>query len=317
MKIKTFIAFIMMMSPVAGIFAQTLDQAGEAFNQGIQYTNDGKYAEAVSSYEQALKISTQLGEEGVDLQLKAEQQLPLAYFNEAKALFDEKKYTEALPFFEKSVEYADKMGETKTGDASKAYLAGIYTAVGNSELKKNDLDAAIDKYNKALSFNPEYYKAYYYLGVAYLKQNKLPEMKENLDKAISMAGDDAKTAGNAKDAATSAYQKAGALALQGNKFSEAVEYLNMSNDYTNTEPRTYYYLAIAYNGLSKWDDAIEAAKKAIELTPDDKSDIYFELGKSYENKGDNTEACTNYKKVTGGNNVPAAKYQMEQVLKCN
>jgi hypothetical protein len=76
-------------------------------------------------------------------------------------------------------------------------------------------------------------------------------------------------------------------------------------------------MAIAYNGESKWDDAITAANKALELETADKSDIHFELGKSYEGKGDGAAACQSYKSVTGGANVSAAKYQIEQVLKCN
>lgn len=316
MKRIKIIVIIIMISMAMNSFAQTLDDAGAAFNQGIQFSKDLNYAEAVKSYEQTIKICTQLGDTAMDLQLKAEQQLPGTYFNLAKGFFDAKNYTEAIPNFEKASQYADKMGETKTADASRTYLAGTYTSLGNADLKNEVLDQAIEKYNKALSYKPAYYKAYYGLGVVYKKQENLPLMKEALDKVIAMAGDDAKTIGNAKDAAASAYQKAGAVALQANKYGPAVENLNASLEYNNTELRTYYYLAVAYNGLSKWDDAITAANKALELQTEDKSDIYFELGKSGEGKGDTTSACDNYKKVTAGNNVAAAKYQIEQVLKC-
>jgi tetratricopeptide (TPR) repeat protein len=138
-----------------------------------------------------------------------------------------------------------------------------------------------------------------------------------MDKAIAGAGDDEKIISNAKNAVTSAYQKAGALQLQAGKFAAAVENLLIAGEYDNAEPRIPYYLAISYNGLAKWDEAITAANKALELQTEDKSDIYFELAKAQENKGDKASACANYKNVTGGNNVEAAKYQIEQVLKCN
>jgi len=316
MKRIRIVAVIMMISVAFSTIAQTLDDAGAAFNQGIQFSKDLKYAEAAAAYEQTIKICTQVGDDGMELQIKAEQQLPSTYFNAAKGLFDAKNYKDAIPYFEKSIEYAVKMGETKTADASRTYLAGIYTALGNTDLKNEALDQAIEKYNKALTYKEGYYKAYYGLGVVYKKQENLPMMKEAFDKVIAMGGDDAKTIGNAKDAATSAYQKAGALALQSKKYSAAVENLLTSQEYNNTEPRTYFYLAIAYNGLSKPDEAITAATKALELQTEDKSDIYFELGKSYEKKGDNASACENYKKVTAGDNVAAAKYQMETVIKC-
>jgi tetratricopeptide (TPR) repeat protein len=316
MKRIKIIAILMMLSFGIHVTAQTLDEAGAAFNQAIQFSKDLKYAEAVKSYEQTISICKQLGDTAMDLQLKAEQQLPGTYFNLAKSFFDAKSYEEAVPYFEKSAQYADQMGEIKTGDASRAYLAGIYIALGNTDLKNDAFDQAIEKYNKSLEYKPGYYKAYYGMGLVYKKQENLPLMKEALDKAITMAGDDAKTIGNAKDAAASAYQKAGAVALQASKYSAAIENLTASLEYNNAEPRTFFYLAIANNGLKNWDDAITAANKALELQTEDKSDIYFELGKSNEGKADPTAACDFYKKVTGGNNVAAAKYQMETVLKC-
>jgi tetratricopeptide (TPR) repeat protein len=316
MKIKFIVALVILISATFAISAQTLDEAGAAFNAGIQFSKDLKYADAAASYEQTIDICKKIGDDGMDLQIKAEQQLPSTYFNLAKGLFEAKNYNDAIPNFEKSAQYADQMGETKTADASRTYLAGIYYAMGNGDYKNEALDKAIEKYNKALTYKPEYYKAFYGLGVVYKKQENLPLMKENLDKAISLAGDDTKTIGNAKDAAASAYQKAGALALQANKFNAAVENLVASQEYNNVEARTFFYLAIAYNGLSKWDDAITSATKALELQTEDKSDIYFELAKAQENKGDKASACTNYKNVTGGNNIAAAKFQIEQVLKC-
>ncbi len=126
MKRIKIIAILMMISLAISLSAQTLDEAGAAFNQGIQFSKDLKYAEALKSYEQTIKICTQLGDTAMDLQLKAEQQLPGTYFNLAKGLFDAKNYTEAIPNFEKAAQNADKMGETKTADASRTYLAGIY-----------------------------------------------------------------------------------------------------------------------------------------------------------------------------------------------
>jgi len=314
-KIK-IISFIMMISLAFGAGAQTLDEAGAAFNEGIQFSKEEKYTEALAAYEKTIGICKQIGDEAMDLQIRAEQQLPLTYFNVAKGLYEAKNYSEAISNFEQSARFADQMGESKTADASRTYLAGIYTAMGNSGYKKEEFDSAIEKYNKALEFKPEYYKAYYGLGLVYKKQDNLPQMKEALDKAIAMAGDDSKTVENANDAAGSAFRNAGALAVQAKKYSDAVSNLLASQEYNNTDASAYYYLALAYNGLSQWDDAIAAANKAIELQSEDKSDIYFELGKSYEKKGDTAASCENYKKVTAGNNVAAAKYQIEQVLKC-
>jgi tetratricopeptide (TPR) repeat protein len=316
MKTLRIILSAILIAFIFPAFSQTLDEAGAAFNQGIQFSKELNYAEAVKSYVTTIQICEQLGDEGMELQLKAEQQMPSTYFNIAKGYYEAKKYNEAIENFDFAATWADKMGEAKTADASRTYLAGIYTALGNSELKAEAFDKALEKYNKALSYKPEYYKAYYGMGVTYKKQDNLPMMKESLDKVIAMAGDDAKTIGQAKDAAASAYLNTGAKALQANGYAKAIDNLNAALAYDTTNYKTYYYLAISYNGTGKSDDAIAAANKAIELSTEDKSDIYMELGKAYEKKGDNPAACEAYKKVTSGNNVEPAKYQVEQVLKC-
>ncbi len=315
---KLFLAlFATAMFNLPALMAQDLTAAADAFNQGLQFSRDGNHTEALNQYKKTMEMCAQLGDEGVELGLKAEQQLPGAYFNVAKGLFDEKKYTEAIPNFEESARYADQMGETKTADASRTYLAGIYTALGNAGLKAEKLPEAINDYNKAIGFKPDYYKAYYGLGLVYKKQDDLPKMKEALDQVISMGGQDSKTIDNAKNAAASAYLNAGAKALQSKNYTEASENLQASLEYDAADAKAYYYLALARNGAGNWDEAIAAATKALELQTEDKSDIYFELGKSYEKKGDNAAACDAYKKVTSGNNVEPARYQVEQVLKCN
>lgn len=314
-KIKR-IALLMMITATINVSAQTLNDAISTFNNGGAAFNAGKYSEALNFYEQTIKICNQVGDSATELLIKAEQIIPSTYFNIGKGFFDAKNYDEAIPNFEKSLESADKVGETKTGENARAYLTGIYYFLGNTDLKNDKFDEALEKYNKSLEYKPGYAKAYYGIGLVYKKQENLPMMKEALDKAIAAAGDDDKTINNSKDAAASAYEKAGALALQAGKYASAVENLTASFEYSNTEPRTYFYLAISYNGLSKWDDAITSANKALELQTEDKSDIYFELAKSNEGKGDSAAACDFYKKVTGGNNVAAAKYQIETVLKC-
>jgi len=298
-------------------FAQTLTEAADAFNQGLQFTKESNYSEALKSYQQTIDICAKLGDEGVELQLKAEQQLPSTYFNLAKGLYDAKSYTEAIPNFESSASWADKNGETKTADAARTYLAGIYTSLGNTDYKGDAYDKAIENFNKALTYKADYYKAYYGLGLTYKKQSKLDDMKTAMDKVIELAPAGDKTAENARSTTATSFMNDGAVALQKSGFDKAIASLNTSILYNANEPKAYYYLALAYNGKKQADDAIAAANKAIELGLENAGDAWFEIGKANETKGDATAACAAYKNVTSGPNVQAAKYQMEQVLKCN
>jgi tetratricopeptide (TPR) repeat protein len=316
MKTSRILLLIAFFAIGTASFAQTINEAGEAFNQGIQFSKESNYTEALKAYQQTVDICSQLGDAGVELQLKAQQQLPSTYFTIAKGLYEAKNYTEAIPNFESAASWSDIVGETKTADASRTYLAGIYTSLGNTDFKADAYDKAIENFNKSLAYKSEYFKAYYGLGLVYKKQGKLDEMKQAMDKVIALAPADDKTSENARNTTATAFLNDGAVALQKNGFDKAITSLNTSLLYNANEPKVYYYLALAHNGKKSSDDAITAASKAIELGLENAGDAWFEIGKANEAKGDATAACEAYKKVTTGPNVQAAKYQMEQVLKC-
>lgn len=315
-RIASVILFFVIGSLVH-VSAQDINAAGEVFNQAIEFTKAGNHAEALKAYQQTIKICEALGDEGMDLLIRAEQQLPSTYFNIGKDLYDDKKFNEAVPYFEESVKYADQMGEDRTADASRTYLAGIFTALGNADLRADAFDKAIENYNKALKNKSNFARAYYGLGLVYRKQDKNEEMKLAMDRVIELSPAGDKTAENARSTVATAYLNEGAMALQKNAFDAAIDNLTVSAEYNEAEAKTFYYMALAYNGKKDWDSAIEAAGKAIILGIENAGDAWFEIGKSNEGKGDADAACEAYKKVTAGNNVAAAKYQMEQVLKCN
>ena len=314
---KLFLVFVVFIGGMLTVAqSQDLNQAGESFNEGIAAQQGEDFPTAIAAYEKALSISNQLGDDGADLAMKSEKQLSYCYFSNGKNLYQEKKFNEAIQNFTKSVEYSKKAGDDKTEDAAKTYIAGIKTAYGNSSLKKEEYDKALGYYDEALNVKPDYIKAEYGKGLVYKKTEDLANMKISLDKVIAAGEEGDKDVENARNAAYLAFRNAGALSLQSGSNDEAVKNLNISLEYDNTDPRAYYYLAVAYNGASQWDNAVSAASKGLELNPDDKSDTYFELGKAYEGKGDSESACGAYKNVSTGANVNAAKYQMEQVLKC-
>jgi tetratricopeptide (TPR) repeat protein len=316
MKTSRILLLIAFIGTSLATSAQTINEAGEAFNKGIQFAKEANYTEALTAYQQTIDICNKLGEEGVELQLKAEQQMPSTYFNIAKGLYEAKNYAEAIPNFESAASWADKNGETKTADASRTYLAGIYTSLGNTDFKADAFDKAIENFNKSLTYKADYFKAYYGLGLVYKKQGKLDEMKQAMDKVIELAPAGDKTAENARTTTATSFLNDGATALQKNGFDKAIASLNTSLLYNANEPKAYYYLALAYNGKKSADEAITAANKAIELGIENVGDAWFEIGKANEIKADAAAACTAYKNVTSGPNVQAAKYQMEQVLKC-
>jgi tetratricopeptide (TPR) repeat protein len=297
--------------------AQGLNEAGELFNQGIQFAKDKNYSAAIDAYQKTIDMTSALGDEGMDLMMKAEQAIVSAYYNYGVALYKEKKYGDAIKEFKLAAEKANQVGDAKTAGLANTYLAGLYTGIGNSKLKKEDYDAAIEQYKAALSYKPDYLKAYYGMGLVYKKQEDFAKMKEAMDNVIDMGEVNDPTVQKAKSTVATTCLNAGAVDLQRMKYEDAVQHLNSSAQYDPSEAQTYYYLSVAYNGLEKWDEAIASANMAKDKGYGEASDIYFQIGQASEGKGDSAAACQAYAQVTAGPNVDAAKYQMTQILKCN
>ena len=298
-------------------FTQTINEAGEMFNTGITQAKEANYTAAIDAYVKTIEICSQLGDEGMDLKLKAESQLTSAYYNQAKSLYKAKNYKEAIAGFKQAVTAAETTGDEKTKKASLTYIAGINTSYGNSYLKKEEFDKALAKYQEALQSKPDYYKAYYGMGLTYKKMGDLDQMKASMDKVIEMGPADDKAVTRAYSVMGTTYMNAGAKALQAGSNTQAVDYLKVSTEYKADNPKAFYYMAVAFYGMKNWDESIAASKKAIELGYEEPSDAHFQIGQALEGKGDTAGACSAYKKVTSGSNTAAAKYQIEQVLKCS
>jgi len=145
--------------------------------------------------------------------------------------------------------------------------------------------------------------------------------EENFSMIIgeTMALNQAKLSGTAEKLALSFYGKNAAKALQENDYPSAEKYFKELVNFKE-ESDVYYQLAVVYNKQQKWDSAIEAANKGLELFTEEgttkDAKLYFELGSAYKGKGETTTACEMYKKAARGDYEEAANYEIEHTLKC-
>lgn len=299
-------------------FSQTLNEAGEAFNNAISLSETDK-EKAIEAYNTCIEICNSIGEEGEELKEKAEKQLPGLYYKSAKELYKQKKMEEAIKAFEKTIEIAKKYNDVKTEKSAYNIIPQLYNSIGSSYYKEKDYDKALLNFNKALEMKPDYAKAYFGKGLVFKKKGELDKMKEAMDKAIELdeITESKKIANKAKTVSGKAFVNSGAKALQKGSTENAIKLLLISLDYNNKNANAYYYLTSAYNKQSRWVDAISSANKALELEQKNKANIYFELGKAQEGNGNKEAACSAYKKVNSGPNHEAAKHQITHVLKCN
>lgn len=311
--IKKGITFMLLAFLGYAASAQTMAEAGEAFNQAIAKMEtdiDG----AILGFKNTIAIADRLGEEGKDLKVKSIQIIPGLYLKKSNNLYKAKDLAGAIVTGEEAIKAATEYNDEKVKAQASNLVSQFYMVEANGQLKAKEYDKAITEFNRSLELNPTLTKSLLGLMLTYKEKDDEANMVATLDKlnAIGAATEDAT---KAKTVLQSYLLSTGAKALQGNKHDVAVEKITKSLAYGESAD-AYYYLTVANNKLQKWSAAIEAANKGLALEQKDKNRFYFELGTAYAGSGDATNACTNFKLVKAGPNLQSAQYQIKTVLKC-
>ena len=302
-----------------GLFAQSVTDAGEIFNEGNTQFKAKAFGQAVNLYEKALKMCKTIGPDAADLQSQVESQLTTSYFWNGISFYKKREFDQAIDQLKKAKAMAITTNNAKIKNYAHIYIARVYSSKGNALLNQKKPDAALTQYDLALKENPSSYRAYYGKSLVAKEKKDMTTMMAMVNKIKEIATTNSRATkiyNNAKYITFTTLLNAGAKQLQETHPQKALEYLADAKKYHASNADLYYYTALANLSLKKWDAAIGAAKKALGLQSAEKSDIYFTLGQAYQGKGDKADACKAFKSVMKGPNVASAKYQIQHVLKC-
>jgi len=315
-------AMIIITGLAVNVSAQTATEAVDALKEGVSKSQAKDYLGAIESFKQCISIYDNLGETENENRATAVAQIPNMQYKHAMGFYKAKKYDECIAAFGTLVEYSETYEDSKMLNKATRTIPRLYYAKGASLYSAKDYENAIVALDKSLELDPKYPMSYVRKAQVYKDQDDEANFKIAIDGAISAstAKKDTKTEGTAKQLARKFYLVAAAGAVKAEKYSEAENYFNTLMEYKDADSDIYYQLAAIYNKQSKWDAAIEAGNKALELFGDagttKDAKIYYELGNAYYGKGDNTSACDAYNKANKGDYAASAKYQIEQVVKC-
>ena len=315
-------AMILLMGFAVMVNAQTESEAVDALKDGVAKSQAKDYLGAIESFKNCVSIYDELELSNSENRATAAAQITSSQYKYAISLYKEKKYDESISAFEQLKEYANTYDDQKNLKKAEQTIPRLYYAKGADLLNEENYTAAIEALDKSLEMDPKYAMTYIRKAQVYKEQNDEANFKIAIDGALNAASEkkDSKSEATAKELAYKFYLISGAEAVKSEKYGEAERYFNHYMQYQDPDSDIYYQLAVIYNKQSKWDAAIEASNKALELFKDagttKDAKIYYELGNSYVGKGDNTAACDAYSKANKGDYVDAAEYQMKHVLKC-
>lgn len=157
----------------------------------------------------------------------------------------------------------------------------IYNRLGVAYSELKQYGAALDAYQKALALSPMTAEPYYNVGLVHLKQGDLRRALTAFKRAITL---DAEW----EDAYTGlgeVYLKQGDLGQAAHTYKQATR-LNPNGNSSAT-----LGLGKVYARQERWDDAITAVEKAIEIQIDN-TEAHYQLAQIYVKRGEKKKAAS-------------------------
>ncbi|HPR58109.1 MAG TPA: tetratricopeptide repeat protein [Bacteroidales bacterium] len=323
MKQRSILALLTLVIFGFSSFAQDINSAIETFNEGNQALQGGNLEMAIEKYKTAKDVAATLGAEGNDIVAAAKKQIPTLYYQLGVQDYRDKNFEKAISEFQNAITFGEEFEDSETVQKAKDIVPKLYNSLGNDFFKEGNHEEALANFNKAVELDPNYSRAYWGQGLVLNKMGKDEEMNIAFNKAKELAaaeGDEALVE-RINTTGQKFFKADGIRLLQAQDWNGALKALEASNKYKADDPDTYYYIALAYNGLGNWEKAIESAKAGLELANGEPNDVkakfYFEMGNAYKGAGNNTNACEAYNNAKYGKFVENANYEITTVLKCN
>lgn len=197
-------------------FAQSLDEVTKSYNEAIQVANTTPDV-SFASFTTLLPKVVALGDEGTDIAKKIKDVLPSLQYKTALKAYTAKDMKNAIAGFENALVLSEKYENTEIPGQINTKLPSLYYSSGNGLLKAKDVKGATASYNKAIASNPKYAKAYYGLSKTFRALSKMDSVLFYAQKAIEVAGDDAKSVGSFKSGTKKYLYKAASAKAKGKK----------------------------------------------------------------------------------------------------
>lgn len=301
-------------------FGQTINDAIEAYNAGVGLI-DSDIKAAIASLEKSREIAAGLGEAGEEIKEQAEIQIPGLYYDLAMNIYRERNIPGAIEGFENAIEISEKYDDPGTKRRSENVLHQLYAMQANATFREDNNEEALSLFDKALAINPQHARSYLGKGLVYRRLEDAENFREAMDMAIQtgIMTDEDQIVQTAETTARDFFLVRAARAKSEGNLDLTLEHLTASLAYDQSFPETHFLLAGTYNEQSRFQDAVNSARRALDLLNGNRGEtakVYFELGKAYEGLGNTSQACAAYKEAAFGNYEATAKYQMEHVLKC-
>ncbi|HEY9002155.1 MAG TPA: tetratricopeptide repeat protein [Mucilaginibacter sp.] len=143
------------------VLAQGKGSVPDLIKEGVQLNDQGKYADAIAKYNEALKLDPENAQ---------------ANYKMAFTLVQSGKGNDGIPYTEKAIEKSN----------SPQLKAACYDMLGSIYDNDHQTQRAIEAYQNGIQVNPKYQRLYYNLGLTYFRNKQFAEAETNAIEAIKL-----------------------------------------------------------------------------------------------------------------------------------
>jgi len=240
-----------------------LNASIEQMNEGVQLINNGQYKQG----EEALKKAASLYEENHQ-----------AWYSLGLAHVAQKEWEDAAEAFQSAV-------KVNSGDAMYQYH------LGHALYETNEINQGQVHLEQAIKENERLYKAHYYLGKIYERQDKPREAAQSWTTTAMLMPFFGKS-----------FIALGRLYLRWDMLPQAISVLDQGTLNVKDAAELsdiYYYLGLAFDAKREHDKSIEAYTQALEVKSDN-LDAMLQRGYAYADKGDLPRATKDLEAFVAG-----------------
>ena len=143
------------------VSAQDKGSVSDLIKEGVQLNDQGKYAEAIVKYNEALKLDPENAQ---------------ANYEMGFTLVQSGKGNDGIPYVEKAIEKSNSL----------QLKAACYDMLGSIYDNAHQPQKAIEAYKSGIQINPKYQRLYYNLGLTYFRNKQFAEAEANAIEAIKL-----------------------------------------------------------------------------------------------------------------------------------
>lgn len=321
MRLSRLILLFFATMATAVVSAQTLNDISVKMNEGGKLFNEKKYAQAIPLFKSTLDMIKKSDAEGTEaIEKQAKGLLADSYRFHAMTLAHGKKFDQAIAEFKLAIAAYDKAGNIAGKRKSEGFISSCYASMAGEKIKVKDFQGASQICMLGLEANKMDTKLMFLDANCKEQMNKDAEAIAMYQKIMDIASKTPRLKADgakAKDMLINGQLSAASELSKKGKTQEALTKINNALKFAPKDPKAELMKIQIYSKAKDYASVIKFGPAAIaaQTIAAEKSTLYFMIGAAYVGINDNANALENYKKVTAGPNVAAAKAQITEITK--